>query len=94
MSTLENTSARGGTVRPAPAHALWAVFLTTIGIIALIWTEIWLSVAAGIWAFVQLLGLGHIGYYALAALLVPAAAWASWYTAKAAWIGERHGTGQ
>lgn len=98
MSILENSSARPSGVhtpaRPAPRHALLAIVLTTLGIIALIWTEIWLSTAAGVWAVVQLLGLGQTGYYALAAMLVPAAAWASWHTARLAWIGERYGTGE
>jgi len=67
-----------------------AIVLSTLGIVSLIWSEIWLSLAASIWACVQILNLGNIGYAVLAALLVPVGAWASWHTARLAWLGESH----
>ncbi len=71
--------------------AFIAAVISTIGIVTLIWSEIWLTLAASIWSFVELLGVGLPGYIVLSAVLAPLAIWASWHTARLAWIGESRG---
>ena len=93
MSNPENLSAQAGVAAPVIAQrALWAIILSTLGIVALIWSEIWLTLAAAIWSFVQLLGVGMPGYVVLSLALTPVALWASWQTARLAWNGERNGS--
>ncbi|OCW55809.1 hypothetical protein [Hoeflea olei] len=72
----------------APTKTKIAAFLTAIGAIVLIGTEIWLGTAAAVWALDGVFGLGTTGDIVLLALFVPAALWATWMITKLAIAAE------
>ncbi|MEC9344473.1 MAG: hypothetical protein VYD64_11590 [Pseudomonadota bacterium] len=92
MSIQQSLPASGG--EPAAAFvrpSALADLVSTLSIIALIWTEIWLAAAATIWAGALFIGNGPAGYVILAIPVVPAAIWASWHTLRLAWLSARAG---
>jgi len=76
------TSAASFTV-PAPKTKFIA-FLTAIGAIVLIGSEIWLTALASVWAVDGFFDLGMIGDVIMIALISPVALWATWMTARLA----------
>jgi len=75
-------SAAGITV-PAP-KTKFVAFLTAIGAIVLIGSEIWLAAIASIWAANGFFDLGMIGDSIMIALIAPIALWATWMTVRLA----------
>ncbi len=73
----------GGSPMPLP-KTRFVAFLTAIGAIVLIGSEIWLAAIATIWAADGLLDLATVGDLVLIALIGPLASWATWMTAKLA----------
>lgn len=72
---------------PAPLSRFTA-FLTAIGAIGLIGSEIWLVAVGTVWALDGFFDLATIGDIILIALIVPLAIWATWMTAKLAIAAE------
>jgi len=68
---------------PAPKTKFIA-FLTAIGAIVLIGSEIWLAALAAIWAVDGFFDLAALGDLIMIALIAPIALWATWMTAKLA----------
>ncbi|WP_417435149.1 hypothetical protein [Hoeflea sp.] len=68
---------------PAPKTKFIA-FLTAIGAIVLIGSEIWLAALATIWAVDGFFDLAALGDLIMIALIAPIALWATWMTAKLA----------
>ncbi|WP_417417503.1 hypothetical protein [Hoeflea sp.] len=68
---------------PAPKTKFIA-FLTAIGAIVLIGSEIWLAALAAIWAVDGFFDLAALGDLIMIALITPIALWATWMTAKLA----------
>lgn len=66
----------------------FTAFLTAIGAIVLIGSEIWLAAVGAIWAFHGYFDMGRIGDGILIALVAPLALWATWMTAKLAIAAE------
>lgn len=80
------TSADGSpTSFPKPR---FIAFLTAIGAIVLIGSEIWLVALATVWAIDGFFDLATIGDLILMALIAPVALWATWMTAKLAIAAE------
>ncbi|MBU2485036.1 MAG: hypothetical protein KKG78_08105 [Alphaproteobacteria bacterium] len=80
---------------PAPADSADSVsmparksrfvaFLTAIGAIVLIGSEIWLAALAAIWAADGFFDLAIVGDIIMIALIAPIAIWATWMTVKLA----------
>lgn len=65
-------------------NSKFVAFLTAIGAIVLIGSEIWLAAVATIWAADGLLDLAITGDLIMIALIGPLAIWATWMTAKLA----------
>lgn len=63
-------------------------FMTAIGAIVLIGSEIWLTALAAIWAADGFFGLGVGGDLVMIALVIPLAIWATWMTIKLAIAAE------
>lgn len=80
-STSHSAAADGST--PA-ARTKFAAFLTAIGAIVLIGSEIWLAAAGTVWALDGFFDLAAVGDAILIALFGPIALWATWMTAKLA----------
>lgn len=59
-------------------------FLTAIGAIVLIGSEIWLAALAAIWAADGFFDLAIVGNIIMIALIAPIAIWATWMTIKLA----------
>lgn len=59
-------------------------FLTAIGAIVLIGSEIWLTALASVWAIDGFFDLGMVGDLIMIALISPVALWATWMTARLA----------
>lgn len=78
--------AEGG-IPPAQKSRLTA-FLTAIGAIVLIGSEIWLAAIASIWALDGMLGLSTVGDLVMIAIVGPIALWATWAIAKLAIAAE------
>ncbi|KJS09559.1 MAG: hypothetical protein VR78_15790 [Hoeflea sp. BRH_c9] len=85
--------------RPAPATSAdtpamplpksrFVAFLTAVGAIVLIGSEIWLVAIAAVWAIDGFLDLATIGDLIMIALIAPVALWATWMTAKLAIAAE------
>ncbi|MDF1607239.1 hypothetical protein PZ897_03515 [Hoeflea sp. YIM 152468] len=72
---------------PAPGSRFTA-FLTAIGAIVLIASEIWLVAIGTIWAIDGFFSLGTIGGLILIAIVVPLALWATWTIAMLAIAAE------
>lgn len=70
--------------QPAPSKTRFAAFLTAIGAIVLIGSEIWLAAVSAVWAMDGFFDLAFIGDAVLIALIAPLAIWATWMTAKLA----------
>lgn len=68
---------------PVPKSKFIA-FLTAIGAIVLIGSEIWLAALASIWAVDGFFDLTMIGDLIMVALIAPVALWATWMTARLA----------
>ncbi len=66
----------------------FAAFITAIGAIVLIGSEIWLAAIGAIWAVHGYFDMGLIGDAILIALIVPLALWATWKTAQLAIAAE------
>jgi len=62
----------------------FVAFLTAIGAIVLIGSEIWLAALAAIWAADGFFDLAIVGDIIMIALIVPIAIWATWMTVKLA----------
>ncbi len=62
----------------------FVAFLTAIGAIVLIGSEIWLAALAAVWAADGLFDLATTGDLIMIALIGPLAIWATWMTAKLA----------
>mgnify|MGYP003630951119 CR=1 FL=1 len=69
---------------PAYPKTRFAAFLTAIGAIVLIGSEIWLAAISAFWAIDGFFDLATIGDLVLIALVTPPALWATWMTAKLA----------
>ncbi|MCY0146384.1 hypothetical protein OEG84_01285 [Hoeflea sp. G2-23] len=63
-------------------------FLTAIGAIILITSEIWLAAVAALWAAGGVFGFGMTGDIILIALIIPPALWGTWMTVKLAIAAE------
>ena len=74
--------------RPVGARELVAVGFFTFFTVLLIWTEIWVAVAAAEWSIGTVLGFGKAGFAVVSLLVVPPAIWASWQTLRLAWRAE------
>lgn len=72
-----------GVSHPAP-KTRFVAFLTAIGAIVLIGSEIWLAAIASIWAIDGFFDLAIAGDLIMVALVVPVALWATWMTARLA----------
>lgn len=72
---------------PAP-RTKFVAFLTAIGAIVLIGSEIWLAAIASIWAIDGFFHLAMVGNIIMIALIVPIALWATWTTARLAIAAE------
>lgn len=72
-----------GVFQPTP-KTRFVAFLTAIGAIVLIGSEIWLAAIASIWAIDGFFDLAIAGDLIMVALVVPVALWATWMTAKLA----------
>ena len=59
-------------------------FLTAIGAIVLIGSEIWLAALAAVWAADGFFDLAIVGDVIMIALIAPIAIWATWMTVKLA----------
>jgi len=68
---------------PAPKTKFIA-FLTAIGAIVLIGSEIWLAALAAVWAIDGFFDLATLGDLIMIALIAPIALWATWMTARLA----------
>ncbi|MGJ8570573.1 MAG: hypothetical protein ACSHXI_07730 [Hoeflea sp.] len=68
---------------PAP-RTKFVAFVTAIGAILLIGSEIWLAAIASVWAVDGLFNLATTGDVILIAVVAPIALWATWMTAKLA----------
>lgn len=68
---------------PAP-RTKFVAFLTAIGAIILIGSEIWLAAIATIWAVHGFFDMATAGDLVITALVAPVALWATWMTAKLA----------
>ena len=68
---------------PAP-KTKFVAFLTAIGAIVLISSEIWLTALASIWALDGFFDLTTVGDVIMIGLISPVALWATWMTAKLA----------
>ncbi|MBC7279887.1 hypothetical protein [Hoeflea sp.] len=66
----------------------FAAFLTAIGAIVLIGSEIWLAAIGAMWAVHGYFDTGMIGDIILIAMIAPMALWATWMTAKLAIAAE------
>ena len=66
----------------------FAAFITAIGAIVLIGSEIWLAAVGAIWAVHGYFDMGMIGDGILIGLIAPLALWATWMTAKLAIAAE------
>lgn len=64
-------------------------YLVLLSAIALIGAEIWTMTIGFLWALIGILSLDTVGAALVAALLVPAAAYATWKLAVMAFEGER-----
>jgi len=73
-----NTSTRQ---TPTPK---FIAFMTAIGAIVLIGSEIWLTALAAIWAADGFFGFGLTGDLIMGAVVIPLALWATWMTVKLA----------
>jgi len=62
----------------------FVAFLTAIGAIVLIGSEIWLAALAAIWAADGFFDLAIVGDIIMIALIAPIAIWATWMTVKLA----------
>lgn len=72
---------------PAPnfnQKSRFVAFMTAIGAILLIGSEIWLTAVATVWALDGFLDLAMVGDLILIALIAPLAIWATWMTARLA----------
>lgn len=72
---------------PAPnshPRTRFGAFMTAIGAILLIGSEIWLAAVAAVWALDGFLDLAMVGDLILIALIAPLAIWATWMTARLA----------
>lgn len=72
-----------GIIQPARKSSFTA-FLTAIGAIVLIGSEIWLAAIASVWALDGVLGLSTVGDLVMIAIVGPIALWATWMIAKLA----------
>jgi hydrogenase/urease accessory protein HupE len=68
---------------PAP-KTKFVAFLTAIGAIVLIGSEIWLAAIATIWAMHGMFDMATAGDLVMTAVVAPIALWATWMTAKLA----------
>lgn len=77
--------ATSATSRAKPvSKTKFAAFLTAIGAIVLIGSEIWLAAVGAVWALDGFFDLATIGDAIIIALIAPMAIWATWMTAKLA----------
>ena len=65
-----------------------AAFITAIGAIVLIGSEIWLAAVGAIWAVHGYFDMGMIGDAIMIGLIAPLALWATWMTVKLAIAAE------
>ncbi|WP_417425949.1 hypothetical protein [Hoeflea sp.] len=72
---------------PVP-RTKFVAFLTAIGAIVLITSEIWLAAVAALWAAGGVFGFGMTGDIILIALIIPPALWGTWMTVKLAIAAE------
>ncbi|GIL01092.1 MAG: hypothetical protein BroJett030_09910 [Alphaproteobacteria bacterium] len=68
------------------------VVIATFFTVLLIWTEIWLALAAAAWSLASMFDFGIAGYLLVAIVAGPLALWASWKTLVLAWAAERSDT--
>lgn len=66
----------------------FTAFLTAIGAIVLIGSEIWLAAIGAIWAVHGYFDMGMIGDAILIGMIAPLAIWATWMTARLAIAAE------
>ena len=70
---------------PLPASKTrLSAFVTAIGAIVLIGSEIWLTAIASVWALDGFFDLAVTGDLVMIAVVAPLAIWATWMTAKLA----------
>ena len=62
----------------------FVAFLTAIGAIVLIGSEIWLAALAAVWAADGFFDLAIVGDIIVIAVIAPIAIWATWMTIKLA----------
>lgn len=82
--TASHSASAPSGARLASSKTKFTAFLTAIGAIVLISSEIWLIAMGTVWAADGFFHLGTIGDVILLAVLVPPALWATWMTAKLA----------
>ncbi|SOE17430.1 hypothetical protein SAMN05877838_2329 [Hoeflea halophila] len=73
---------------PPARRSRFTAFLTAIGAIVLIGSEIWLAAIASVWALDGVLGLSTVGDLVMIAIVAPIALWATWMIAKLAIAAE------
>lgn len=84
IDTSRPALARAASTQAPVSNFTFAAVFTALGAIILIASEIWLAALATIWAADGVLGLSTTGDIVLAAVVVPAAIWATWMTVKLA----------
>ena len=87
MSHPASNTSSAASARQTPTPKFIA-FMTAIGAIVLIGSEIWLAALAAIWAADGFFGLGLGGDLVMVALVIPLAIWATWMTVKLAIAAE------
>ncbi len=78
-----SANSAGRTALPA-GKTKFIAFLTAIGAILLIGSEIWLAAIASVWAMHGILNMTTVGDLIMIAVVGPIALWATWMTAKLA----------
>lgn len=89
MSSSSSTTAPAVASRRTGVRPGFAFYVVVISAVLLFSAEIWTLTLGTLWAIVGILSLGSAGTIALAVLLVPGAAWATWRLAALAIRGER-----
>ncbi|WP_186397766.1 hypothetical protein [Stappia sp. P2PMeth1] len=88
MSSSSNTTAPAVATRRTGVRPGFTFYVVVISAVLLFSAEIWTLTLGTLWAFIGILSLGSAGTIALAVLLVPGAAWATWRLATLAIRGE------
>jgi len=73
-----------GSIAAPASRSKFVAFLTAIGAIVLISSEIWLAAIASVWAIDGFFDLAAVGDLIMIAVIAPVALWATWMTVKLA----------